>query len=248
MTKKILLMITALLAAVTVSAASAPVAVAAPSPVTLSADATYYTKYFDKGLVAFEDVAVAGAKLEVYNFVAGVTTFNTVKDSTTGKFTSSAGLFKRVDLSLGYKFTSPLANLTLGGAYKTYTKSVSNVASNTEPFALLNGTVYKTKFTWDAKYRADLKNHTNNLEGNVRLPFGFKHVKLVPSVGYGFNDLGADTIAKFKSSKQYAVLGAGVGYYTKYATFSVDYTQRRDGLTVNTNTIDSFSGGVSVKF
>lgn len=245
MTNKILVIIAALFAAVS---ANAIVPTATTTPVELSADATYYTKYLDRGLVTFENVAVVGTSLEVYNFVAGVKTFNTVQNTTTGKFTASGGAFKRIDLSLGYKFTSPLANLTLGGAYKTYSKSVSNLASNTEPFALLNGTVYNTKFTWDARYRADLKNRTNNTEANVRLPFGFEQLKLVPSIGYGFNDLGADTIAKLKNTKQYGTLGLGVSYYTKYATLSVDYTQRRDGFTVSTNTIDSVSGGVSVKF
>lgn len=245
MTKKILVLITALLACVTVHAA-APLATA--SPVSLSADATYYIKFFDKGVVAFEDVAVAGASLEVYNFVVGVKTFNTIKHNTTEDYTASAGLFKRVDLSLGYKFTSPLADLTFGGSYKTYSKSVSNIANNTEPFVLLNGTVYKTRFTWDARYRADIKNHTNNTEANVRLPIGFTHLKLVPAIGYGFNDLGTDTIAKFKDAKQYAVVGIGVGYYTKYAILSVDYAQRRDGLLRAGSTASSLSGGISVKF
>lgn len=248
MTKKLLVNIVALIA-LTAAAFAAPIG--------LTANATYYTNYFDKGVVAFKDVAVAGATLEAYNFVAGVNTFNTLYDQTTGYATvgkiqvpkvSASGLFKRTDLSLGYKFTSPLANLTLGGSYKTYSKSISNVASNTEPFALLNGSLFGTQATWDARYRADLKNRTNNTEANVRLPFGFKHFKLVPAIGYGFNDLGADTIAKFKDAKQYAVIGAGVGYYAKYATLSLDYTQRRDGLLTAGNTASSVSGGISVKF
>lgn len=238
MKNKILVLITALLAAVTVSAA----------PLALNANATYYTKYLDKGLVGFEDVVVAGVTAEVYGFVAGVNTFNTVKDTTTGKYTASAGLFKRTDLSLGYKFTSPLADLTLGGTYKNFSKSVSKTASDTEPFVLLNGSLFGTQATWDARYRNDLKNHTNNTEANLRLPFGFKHLKLVPAIGYGFNDLGADTIAQFKTAKQYAVVGAGVGYYTKYATLSVDFAQRRDGLLTAGTTVNSVSGGISVKF
>lgn len=247
MKNKIVMTIVALVAAVTLNAA----------PVALSANATYYTKYFDKGLVSFEDVAVAGVTAEAYGFVAGVNTFNTLKDETTGYATvgktlvpkiSSAGLFKRTDLSLGYKFTAPLANLTVGGTYKNFNKSISNLASNTELFALLNGKFFDTQATWDARYRADLKNHTNNTEANLRLPFGFKSLKLVPAVGYGFNDVGADTIAAFKDAKQYAVVGIGVGYYTKYATLSLDYAQRRDGLLTAGNTANSVSGGISVKF
>ena len=247
MKNKIVLTIMALVAAVTLNAA----------PLAFNANATYYTKYFDKGLVSFENVAVAGISTEVYGFVAGVNTFNTLKDETTGYATvgktlvpkiSAAGLFKRTDLSLGYKFTSPLANLTVGGTYKSFNKSVSNIASNTEPFALLNGTFFGTQATWDARYRNDLKNRTNNTEANLRLPFGFQHLKLVPAVGYGFNDLGADTIAQFKDAKQYAVVGIGLGYYTKYATLSADFAQRRDGLLTAGNVVNAVSGGLSVKF
>ena len=242
---------------VTVVALFALAGAAFAAPIGLTANATYYTKYFDKGLVSFEDVAVAGVTAEAYGFVAGVNTFNTLKDETTGYATvgktlvpkiSAAGLFKRTDLSLGYKFTSPLANLTIGGTYKSFNKSISNLASNTEPFALLNGKFFDTQATWDARYRADLKNRTNNTEANLRLPFGFKSLKLVPALGYGFNDLGADTIAQFKTAKQYAVVGAGVGYYTKYATVSADWAQRRDGLLTAGNVINSVSGGLSVKF
>lgn len=247
MKNKIVLTIMALAAAVTLNAA----------PLAFNANATYYTKYFDKGLVAFEDVAVAGVNTEVYGFVLGVNTFNTLKDATTGYTAvgktlvpniSSAGLFKRVDYSVGYKFTAPLASLTVGNTYQTYNQSVSKLASNNELFALLNGTFFGTKATWDARYRADLKNRTNNTEANLRLPFGFQHLKLVPAFGYGFNDLGADTIAKFKTAKQYAVVGVGLGYYTKYATLSADFAQRRDGLLTAGDTVNSVSGGISVKF
>lgn len=238
MTKKIIVTIMALFAAVTLNA----------DTFGLSANATYHTKFFDKGLVAFEDVVVAGVSTEVYNFVLGANTFNTVKDTTTGKYTASAGLFKRTDLTAGYKFTSPLANLTLGATYKNFSKSVSNLASNTEGFALLNGKFFDTQATWDARYRADVKNRTNNTEANLRLPFGFKSLKLVPALGYGFNDLGADTIAAFKTAKQYAVVGLGVGYYTKNATLSADWAQRRDGLLTAGNTVNALSAGLSVKF
>lgn len=248
MTKKLLVNIVAMFA-LTAAAVAAPIG--------LTANAKYHTKYIDNGVVTFEDVVVAGVSTEVYGFVAGVTTYNTLRDETTGYATvgktqvskiSAAGLFKRTDLSLGYKFTSPLANLTVGGTYKNFSKSVSPLASNTEPYALLNGTFFGTKATWDASYRNDLKNHTNNTEANLRLPFGFKSLKLVPAFGYGFNDLGADTIAAYKNAKQYAIVGLGIGYYTKYATVSLDYAQRRDGLFTAGNTVNTFSGGLSVKF
>ena len=104
MTKKILLMITAACAALTLTA----------SPVTVTADATYYTKFLDRGVVAYNDVAVVGANVEVAGFVLGASTFNTIQANAVGKNVVSSGLLKRIDTTVGYKFTAPLANLTLG--------------------------------------------------------------------------------------------------------------------------------------
>jgi hypothetical protein len=247
MTKKLLALITALFAAVTLNAA-----------VGVTADAKYLTNYIDKGTLVFENVLIAGAELEASGFVLGVTTFNTLQDKTTvttvGKTTVSstaaAGLFKRIDTNIGYKFTSPLADLTFGGTYHTFSKTAQSngYASSVEPFAKLSGGVKNTKFTWDVLARADLKNHTNNLQANVRLPFGFNSLKLVPALGYGFNDPTAATIAAFKDSKQYVIAGLGVATYIKGATVSADVYQRRDSLFTAGNTINGVSGGLSVKF
>jgi hypothetical protein len=236
--------VAALFAAVSLNAA-APVVAA--SPVSVSADATYYTKFLNKGVVAFDDVIVAGANINAYGFVLGLTSYNTIQDNTVGKKVSESGLFKRLDTTLGYKFTAPLANLTLGTTYSSYSKSVSNLASTNEPFALLDGKFFG-RSTWDVKARADLKAHTNNLEANVRLPFGFNNLKVVPSLGYGFNDPGATTIAAFKDAKQYAIVGLGVGYYTNIATLNAGVYQRRDTLFTAGDTVNGVSAGLSVKF
>lgn len=220
----------------------------AKSPLAFSADATYYTKALDKGVLAYEDVVIAGVNVEAYGFVGGLKTFNIVQDRTVGKKVASSGLLKRVDTILGYKFNSPLADLTLGGTYSSYSKSVGGgLASNTEPFAVLSGKLYQNA-VWNVTGRADLKNRTNNLETTVRLPFGFSGLKVVPSLGYGFNDPGAATIAAFKNAKQYAVVGVGLAYYTKYATLNADVYQRRDSLFTAGDTINGVSAGLSVKF
>lgn len=237
MTKKILLMITALGAAFTLNAAT----------VAVTADATYYTKFLDRGVVAYDDVAVVGANVGVAGFELGVTTFNTIQANAAGKNIVSSGLFKRVDTSLGYKFTAPLANLTIGSVYSSYSKSISNVASTNEPFVKLDGKLWKNA-TWDVTGRADLKAHTNNLETNVKLPFGFQRLKIVPSLGYGFNDPGAATIAALKNAKQYALVGIGLGYYTQYATLNVGVYQARDTLFTAGDTKSGVSAGLAVKF
>jgi hypothetical protein len=240
MTKKILVTIMALIAAVTTANAA----------ISVSADAKYLTNYIDKGTLVFDRVVIAGASFETQGFVLSVDTFNTTQDKTVGKTVASSGLLKRVDTSIGYKFTSPLADLTFGGTYHTFSKSAQSngFASSVEPFAKLNGTVAGTKFTWDVLARADLKNHTNNLQGNVRLPFGFKSLKLVPALGYGFNDPTAATIAAFKESKQYVIAGLGLATYVKGTTVSVDFYQRRDGLFTAGNTINGVSAGLGTKF
>ena len=227
------------------------------SAVTITADAAYKTKVLDKGNLIFNNAVVAGAEVEAYGFVAGVNTFNPVeaKDTlaTVGKTqvvqTASSGLFKRVDTSLGYRFTAPLANLTLGAAYKSYSKTaqLNGNASNTELFGRLDGKVTDTLFTWNATARVDSKNHTNNVEANLVAPFGFKFLKIAPSIGLGFNDPGAATIAAFKNSKRYALVGVGIGYYTKNAKVAAEYYQRRDTFTAAGNVVDGVGLGVSVK-
>ena len=227
----------AMFAAVTLSAA----------PVSVSADATYYTKYLNKGVVAFDDAVIAAVNVDAYGFVGGVKTYNTIQANTVGKGIQSSGLFKRIDSSLGYKFTAPLANLTLGTTYTTYSKSVSSNGSAVEPFVKLDGKLWG-KAVWEVSGRADLKAHTNNVETNVRLPFGFQRLKIVPSLGYGFNDPSAATVAAFKDAKQYALVGLGLGYYTQYATLNVGVFQARDSLLTAGDTKNGVSGGLSVKF
>lgn len=236
---------------------SAIAMVSIASAVTVTTDVAYKTKVLDKGNVIFENTAVAGAEIEAAGFVVGVNTFNPTEAKTgvvvLGKTlvnqTKSSGLFKRVDTYAGYKFTAPLADLTLGAAYKSYSKSVQSGgnASNTELFARLNGNVKGTLLTWDAATKVDSKNHTNNVEANLRLPFGFKWVKIAPAVGLGFNDPGAVTIAAFKDSKRYALVGVGVGYYAKNAVVAAEYYQRRDTFTAPGGVVDGVSFGVHYK-
>lgn len=220
------------------------------SAASLTADVEYKTKVLDKGNVIFEDAVVAGAQAEVKGFVLGVTTYNPVEARTVGKNTASSGLLKRVDFLAGYKFTAPLADLTLGAAYKNFSKSaqLNSVASNSEVFAKLDGSLYRTRLTWDATGRADVKNHSNNIEANVKWPVGLKHLKVTPAIGFGFNDPGAATIAAFRNSKRYVVAGLGLGYHTKYALVSAEVFQRRDSLFTAGNTVNGVGGGLHFKF
>lgn len=241
--KKLMTIIVSVLAIATVASA-----------VTVTADVAYRTKVFSKGTVAFENTIVAGAELEAYGFVAGINTFNPVeaRTVTTGKVSTvaSSGLLKRVDTTLGYRFTSPLADLTVGGIYESYSKSAQSDGhtSNTELFARLNGGIGGTLLVWDATTTLDTKNRTNNIEANVRCPFGFKWVKIAPTVGLGFNDPGTATIAGLRDSKRYVNLGVGVGYYSKKADIYAEYLQRRDAFLSSGGEVDSVAAGVRLRF
>lgn len=219
------------------------------SAAAVTADVSYKTKVFDRGNVVFENVVVAGAQVEVSGFVVGVNTFNRIESDTVAGKTASSGLLKRVDLVAGHKFKSPIADLTLGGIYKNVSKSaqLNNLSSNTDIFAKLNGKLYKTHLTWDAVLTGDVKNRSNNVEINTRWPLGSKHLKLVPAVGFGFNDPGAATIAAFRNAKSYSVVGLGVAYHAKYAILSADWYQTRDSLFNASGQVNGVSVGLGFK-
>jgi hypothetical protein len=220
------------------------------SAVTFSADAAYKTKVFDSGTVIFEDAVVAGVQAEALGFVLGVNTFNPVEARNVAGKTASSGLFKRVDTTVGYRFTAPLANLTLGAVHKSFSKSAqaNGHSSNTALVAGLNGGVKGTLVVWDAGLTVDSKNRTNNLEANVRAPFGFKWVKIAPAVGLGFNDPGAATIVALKNSKRYVLVGVGVGYYSKTTDVYAEWTQRRNSFTGAGGEVDAVAAGVRLRF
>jgi hypothetical protein len=220
------------------------------SAVTFSADAAYKTKVFDSGTVIFEDAVVAGVQAEALGFVLGVNTFNPVEARNVAGKTASSGLFKRVDTTVGYRFTAPLANLTLGAVHKSFSKSAqaNGYSSNTALVANLNGGVKGTLIVWDAGVTVDSKNRTNNLEANVRAPFGFKWVKIAPAVGLGFNDPGAATITALKNAKRYVLVGVGAGYYSKTTDVYAEWTQRRDSFTGAGGEVDAVAAGVRLRF
>ena len=228
---------------------SAIAMVSIASAVTVTTDVAYKTKSFNKGLVSFEDVVVAGTEIEAAGFVLGVNTFNTIEANSAGGKVASSGLLKQVDTTAGYKFTAPLANLTLGAKYSAYTKSAkfNGKEHSTELVARLDGRVKNTLLTWDATASFDNKNKTNNLEANVRAPFGFKWVKIAPAVGVGFNDPGAATLAALKSAKRYATLGVGIGYYSVNTVVAVEVYQSRQSFTTSGVNANGVSLGIRHK-
>lgn len=210
----------------------------------------YKSKLIEQGVVTDENAVHAGAGVEFGGFGLGVDTFSKIDASGTGKDVSSSGLFKRIDVTASYNFTSPLANLTLGGIYRNASKTVSvaGLSNNVYPFVKLHGNAFKL-FPWDVTVLNDTRNRTNNFEGNFRLPMGPKSFKLVPAVGIGFNDPGAATVAALKGAKKYYNFGLGVSLFNgKAGSVTADFYAHRKSLTESAGQITGFNAGYLIKF
>lgn len=213
-------------------------------------DLGFKSKLIEQGVVTDENVIAAGAGVEFGGFGLGVDTFSKIDATGTGKNVSTSGLFKRIDVTASYNFTSPLANLTLGGIYRNASKTVSvaGLSNNVYPFVKLHGNAFKL-FPWDITALNDTRNRSNNFEGNLRLPLGPKSFKLVPAVGVGFNDPGAATIAALKDAKRYYNFGLGVSLFNgKAGAVTADVFVHRKNLTDNAGQVTGYSAGYALKF
>ena len=99
--------------------------VANAAPVSGNLDVGFTSKLISNGLLVGTNYATAGVDTNIYGIDLAVTAFDKVSSTTTystavvgGKSvttaTTDASGLKRVYLDAGYKFTSPLADLTLG--------------------------------------------------------------------------------------------------------------------------------------
>jgi hypothetical protein len=227
--------------------ASVSFAAPAPSVVSGGIDLGFKSKLIEQGKVTGTNYVVAGANVEVASFGLGVTTYNAYEGSTATGI--SSGLFKRVDVAATYKFTSTLADLHLGAAYRNAGKnaSLANVRDNVLPSVKLSGKVFGA-FPWDVTLLNDTKNRSNNYEGNIKLPLGTKSFKVVPAVGVGFNDPGTATIAALRNVKKYYNGGLGVAYVIVGGTFSVNGYVQRVNLTDNYGQVTGYDAGYSFRF
>lgn len=180
----------------------------------------FNSKLVEQGVVTGTSLVTAGANVELGSVVLAVDTFSTF-DSNAGVagLKSTTGIFKRVDLTAGYKFTSTFADLTVGGVYKNASRTFALGAAkdNVLPFVKLGGKVF-TVLPWHVTALYDSKNSNTNLEGNVDLPFpiGLGKLKVVPTVGLGLNS-GSDVKALQKADKYYQG-GIALAYPTVIGT------------------------------
>lgn len=144
----------------------------------------YNSKLIEQGTVTGTSLVTAGANVEVGSFGLAVDTLSSLNNN-------SNGLFKRVNFTASYKFTSTLADVTFGGIYKHASKTfaLGNVKDNIVPYVTIGGNLF-TKLPWHVTATIDSKNDNNNFEGNLELPFpiGLGKLKVVPIVGVGIND------------------------------------------------------------
>ena len=193
----------------------------------------FNSKLVEQGVVTGTSLVTAGANVELGSVVLAVDTFSTF-DSNAGVagLKSTTGIFKRVDLTAGYKFTSTFADLTVGGVYKNASRTfaLGDAKDNVLPFVKLGGKVF-TVLPWHVTALYDSKNSNTNLEGNVDLPFpiGLGKLKVVPTVGLGLNSGSTDVAALQKADKYYQG-GIALAYPTVIGTVRAGTFVNSSGL------------------
>ena len=242
--KKLLTIITLVLIASVVKAA----------PVSGDLDLGFTSKLIQQGLLVGTNYATAGVDTNVYGIDLALTAFDKISDTTTtsvvaGKSVTStdASGLKLVYLDAGYKFTSPLADLTLGAELRhvNTTEAAGSANHNFLPFVKLNGSWFGGHLNWQGRALNDTINRSNNFEFGVSTPINtFGALKVVPALGVGFNDPGAATVAALKNVKKYWQPGVGLEWHGVTANLFAQRTL----LTSSATQITGYNVGYKFKF
>ena len=172
--------------------------VAKAAPVSGNLDLGFTSKLIQQGVLVGTNYATAGVETNLYGIDLAVTAFDKISDTTTASVvagktvtsTDASGL-KRVYLDAGYKFTSPLADLTLGAELRhvNTTEAAGSANHNFLPFVKLNGSWFGGHLNWEGRALNDTYNRSNNFEFGVNAPINtVGALKIVPALGLGFND------------------------------------------------------------
>jgi hypothetical protein len=228
--------------------------VAKAAPVSGNLDVGFTSKLIQQGVLVGTNYATAGVETNLYGIDLAVTAFDKVSDSTTtsvvaGKTvtTTDAAGFKRLYLDAGYKFTSPLADLTLGVELRhvNTTEAAGSANHNLLPFVKLNGSWFGGHLNWEGRALNDTYNRSNNFEFGVSAPLNtFYDLKVVPALALGFNDPGAATIAAFKNVKKYYQPGVGLEWHG----ITANLFAQRTSLTSSNKQITGYNVGYKFKF
>jgi len=209
----------------------------------------FKSKLIEQGALTGTNLVTAGASAQLGSFGLAVDTFSSFEKNA-GILKSNSGIFKRVDLTAGYKFTSTLADVTVGGVYANASKSfaLGGVKSNVLPFIKVGGKVFAS-LPWHVKALMDDKNNNTNVEGNLELPFpvGLGKLKVVPSVGVGFNSKSADVFAVRHNDKYFAG-GLGLSHPSPIGTLRGDVFVASTGFSLDAKKSYGYNVGVSHAF
>jgi hypothetical protein len=228
--------------------------VAKAAPVSGNLDLGFTSKLIQQGKVVGTNYATAGVETNLYGIDLAVTAFDKISDTTTASVvagktvtsTDASGL-KRVCLDAGYKFTSPLADLTLGAELRhvNTTEAAGSANHNILPFVKLNGSWFGGHLNWEGRALNDTYNRSNNFEFGVNAPLDIVGgLKIVPALVLGFNDPGAATIAALKNVKKYYQPGIGLEWHGVTANLFA----QRTSLTSSDTQITGYNAGYKFKF
>ena len=228
--------------------------VAKAAPVNGNLDLGFTSKLIQQGVLVGTNYATAGVETNLYGIDLAVTAFDKISDTTTASVvagktvtsTDASGL-KRVYLDAGYKFTSPLADLTLGAELRhvNTTEAAGSANHNFLPFVKLNGSWFGGHLNWEGRALNDTYNRSNNFEFGVNAPLNtVGGLKIVPALVLGFNDPGAATIAALKNVKKYYQPGIGLEWHGVAANLFA----QRTSLTSSDTQITGYNVGYKFKF
>ena len=207
----------------------------------------FNSKLIEQGVVTGTSLVTAGANVEVGGIALAVDTFSTF-DTNAGiaGLKSTDGLFKRVDLTASYKFTSLLADLTIGGVYKNASKTfaLGGTKENITPFVKLDGKAFLI-FPWHVTALRDIKHKNTNIEGTVDLPFplGLGKLKVVPTLGFGVN-----SGAAFDKVDKYYQGGIALAYPSVIGTLRTGTFVQSNSLSRNSRKIYGYSVSLGRQF
>jgi len=228
------------------------------APVSGDLDVGFTSKLIQNGLLVGTNYATAGVGTNVYGIDLAVTAFDKVSSTTTystavvaGKSvttaTTDASGLKRIYVDAGYKFTSPLADLTLGAELRhvNAAEAAGQANHNFLPFVKLSGSWFGGHLNWQGRALNDTVNRSNNYEFGVNTPINtFGALKVVPALVVGFNDPGAATIAALKNVKKYYQPGIGLEFHGVTANLFA----QRTSLTDSAAQITGYNVGYKFKF
>lgn len=201
-------------------------AIFAAQPVVTTSDFTsevsagYVSKYVEFGDVTATGVYTAGAEVNWQSFKVAVNTLNTVEIS---PFTAA---LNRVDLTGAYKFTSTLADVSVGTTYIHFNNANKlDFSGHWRPFVSVTNKYLGVTAAYDTQSR--LANFEAKTKYSVDLTNG---ITVTPALFVGYTNV-ADALPKTVKAISYTNGYAGADLTLAYGVLSVGGFVLQDGHT-----------------